>query len=360
MSMPEIRAFLESAKAKCVSDDAIVGILAARGWSEKEVYRALAAYYEELTGVEIPSRRGTGTPAKDALSYLLTFSALATWTIASGSLAFTLIDRWFADTLFSSGYNGDYDMYGATSSLAAIIVAFPIYLLLSRAVVRDVRNHPEKLNSPVRKWLTYFALVVAACVFVGDLITALTYLLRGEITIRFLSKASIVFLLSGGVFFYYFGALKESEATGIKRGPSRDIWMAAASAVFVTIMVAAGFGFTGAPRTQRTRRADSKRVQDLYILSQQIDARWNVNSHKLPDHLDELRGVALADPVTRAGYEYHSKEGGQCQMCATFALASRQDNQPQPWAHPAGYYCFSLDAAQPSASPPFDYSLFGS
>jgi hypothetical protein len=355
----EVRTFLEHAKAKGVSDEALVGVLAARGWPEKEVYRTLAAYYEEITGVEIPSRRGTGTPAKDAFFYLLIFSALATWTIAVGSLAFTLIDRWFTDALFSPGNNGEYAMYGASSSLAAIIVAFPIYLLLSRVIVRDVRSHPEKLNSPVRKWLTYLALVIAACVFVGDLITALTYLLRGEITIRFLSKASIVLLLSGGVFFYYFGALKESEANEEKRGLSRDGWMAAASTIIVAVMVALGFGFTGTPRTQRTQRADSKRVQDLYALSQQIDARWRVNSQKLPEHLDELSGVAMADPVTRAGYEYRSKEGSQYQLCATFALASRQDNQPQPWSHPAGHYCFSVDASQPSASPPFVYSPFG-
>jgi hypothetical protein len=45
----EIRAFLERAKTNGISDDAIVGILTARGWSEKDVYQSLAAHYEELT-----------------------------------------------------------------------------------------------------------------------------------------------------------------------------------------------------------------------------------------------------------------------------------------------------------------------
>jgi hypothetical protein len=85
----EIREFLERAKASGISDEALVGILTARGWPQKEIYQALAAHYERLTGIEIPSRRGTGTPAKDAFFYLLIFSGLATWTIASGSLAFT-------------------------------------------------------------------------------------------------------------------------------------------------------------------------------------------------------------------------------------------------------------------------------
>lgn len=357
----EIVEFIERAKAAGVPDQSLAGILAARGWPEKEVYQALAAHYEKLTGIEIPSRRGAGTPAKDAFFYLLIFSGLATWTIAAGSLAFTLIDRWLADTLFSPGYAPAYDVSGATWSIASIIVAFPIYLLLSRAVVRDVRSHPEKLNSPVRKWLTYMALVIAAGVFIGDLITALTYFLQGEITTRFLSKAFVVLVLSGGVFFYYFGGLKESDSSAARGKFTRDSGMAIVSAVCVALLIALGFGFTGAPKMQRMERADSKRLQDLSLLSQQISLRWSGNEHKLPEHLDELRNVALADPVTRAGYEYRPGEGSQYQLCATFSTASRQDeSQNAPaWAHPAGYHCFSLDAAQSPPSPPYNYPWFG-
>ncbi len=353
----EVREFLERAKASGVSDEAVVGVLTARGWPEKEVYQALAAYYEKLTGIEIPSRRGAGTPAKDAFFYLLIFSGLATWTIASGSLAFTLIDRWLADTLFSQGYAQAYDVSGATWSIASIIVAFPIYLLLSRAVVRDVRSHPEKLNSPVRKWLTYMALVIAAGVFIGDLITALTYLLQGEITTRFLSKALVVVVLSGGVFFYYFGGLRESDSSGARGRFTRDAWMAIVSTVCVALLAALGFGFTGAPKRLRTERADARRLQDLFTLSQQINLRWGGNGHKLPEHLDELRNVALADPVTRAGYEYLPGEGSEYQLCATFSAASRRDEaqNAKEWAHPAGHHCFSLDAAQPPPSPPYVY-----
>ncbi|MGC2331757.1 MAG: DUF5671 domain-containing protein [Candidatus Acidiferrales bacterium] len=352
----EVREFLERAKANGVSDEALVGILTARGWPEKEVYQALAAHYEKLTGIEIPSRRGAGTPAKDAFFYLLIFSALAIWTIASGSLAFTLIDRWLADTLFSPGYAQAYDVTGATWSIASILVAFPIYLLLSRAVVRDVRSHPEKLNSPVRKWLTYMALVIAAGVFIGDLITALTYFLQGEITARFLSKAFVVLLLSGGVFLYYFGGLKESDSSGTRGRFTRDAWMGMVGAVCVGLLVTLGFGLTGAPKTRRTERADSRRLQDLFALSQQITLRWNSNGHKLPEHLDELRNVPLVDPVTRAGYEYLPGGGSEYQLCATFAMAKQDEPQNvTTWAHPTGHHCFSLDAAQPPPSPPYDY-----
>lgn len=357
----EVRDFIERSKASGISDESVVGILSARGWPEKEVYRALAEHYEKLTGVEIPNRRGAGTPAKDAFFYLLIFSALATWTIAFGSLAFTLVDSWFTDTLFSSAYP-PYEVSSASWSLASIIVAFPVYLLLSRAVVRDVRAHQEKLNSPVRKWLTYLALVIAACVFIGDLITALTYFLQGEITTRFLSKAFVVLVLSGGVFFYYFGGLRDTESGGVRARFSRDAWMAAASTACVVVLLALGFGFTGAPKRLRAQRADSRRVQDLFELSHEITKQWNANGHKLPEHLDELRNVPLSDPMTRDAYDYRAGDGSKYELCASFDAPSRNDDQStgaKQWKHPAGYHCFSLDAAEPPENAPFTYSPFG-
>ncbi|HEX4003273.1 MAG TPA: DUF5671 domain-containing protein [Candidatus Acidoferrales bacterium] len=359
----DIRDFIERAKAGGVSDESLVGILTARGWPAKEVYRALAEHYEKLTGIEIPNRRGGGTPAKDAFFYLLIFSALATWTIAFGSLAFTLIDRWLADALFSPGYAAEYDVSSASWSLASVIIAFPIYLLLSRVVVRDVKAHPEKLGSPVRKWLTYLALVIAACVFIGDLITTLTFFLQGEITTRFVSKASVVLALSGGVFFYYFGGLKDTDSAAGPRGKlNRDTGMAAVSAICVAAVLFFGFGFTGAPGRQRMQRADSRRVQDLYFLSQQITNEWNHRGHQLPAHLDELRDAPLADPVTRSAYVYRPGAGGSYQLCAVFALPSRRDDQSRQakqWTHGSGYSCFSLDAAEPPVSPPYGYSPLG-
>jgi len=42
---------------------------------------------------------------------------------------------------------------------------------------------------------------------VGDLITFLTYFLRGELTARFVAKVVTTLVISGGVFWYYMGSL---------------------------------------------------------------------------------------------------------------------------------------------------------
>jgi len=351
---PKIYEFIERARASGASDHALVDILTARGWPEREVYEALAAHYERLTGVEIPRRGGAGTAAKDAFFYLLIFSTLATWTIGVGALAFTLIDHWLADTLFTQGYAQAYEMYNISGAMASILVAFPIFLLVQRAVIRDARKQPEKLNSPVRRWLTYVALVGAAGVFIGDLITILDYFLRGEITSRFVAKAIVVLVISGGVFFYYFFGLRRTEESELRTGFGRDAWMAIVSAVAVIGVVVLGFANIGTPRTQRILRADQKRVQDLYQLSMQVNTRWKANGNTLPQHLDELRGVALSDPMTRATYEYRVKDGSQYELCATFSAASRPNDAVRArdvWAHPGGHHCYSLDASQPAENP---------
>ena len=344
----KVQDYVDEALKRGVPEPSLIGILRARGWPDKEVYAAIAAYHEAASGLSIPPQRGSETAAKDAFFYLLIFSTLATWTIGLGALAFNLIDRWLADTLFVTPYSQGYDMYSTAAAMASVLVAFPIYLLVSRSVLRDERSHPEKLGSPVRKWLTYMALVIAAGILIGDLITVLTYFLRGEITSRFLAKAFVVLIISGGVFFYYFGGLRKSEAGDVQPNPRRDAWMAGISGALVLGMMLAGFLSIGSPRTQRMLRADRRRIQDLYQLSLKINSLWNSNGHQLPSHLDELSDVPMVDPISRAAYEYHLGEGSRYQLCATFGLSSEQNEGSfgsTMWSHAAGHYCFSLDCS---------------
>lgn len=293
-----------------------------------------------------------GPAAKDAFFYLLIFATLSTWVFGLGWLAFTLIDEWLPDRLFSTNYSQATDTTYISAAIASIIVSFPIFLLVSRAAIRDTRNHPEKLSSPVRKWLTYLALVIAAAVCIGDLITALTYLLRGELTSRFIACAFVVFVLSGGVFYYYFTGVKQSEEPEAQGRLSKHVRWALVSAVVLATMIIFGFLHNGSPGNQRSMRADQKRLQDLGQLNSEIVARWRSSGH-LPQHLDELPVIATADPITRAAYGYHPKEDSHFELCATFDLDSHRettDNSDQ-WSHPPGQYCFQLDASEPRSSP---------
>jgi hypothetical protein len=349
---PGIAEFVEKALASGIPHDSLVGVLTARGWAEKEVYDALAGHYQRLTGIEVPRRAAAaGASAKDAFFYLLIFATLATWTIALGCLAFTLIDRWIADPLFNA-YRQTYDSYTITASLAALIVAFPLYLLISRTVAGEAAQHPEKLDSSVRKWLTYLALVIAACVLMGDLIAVLTHLLRGELTSRFVLKAFVVLALSGGVFFHYFSGLRRTDTAPARQ--SRERRMAALSSAIVALMLVLGFWQLGSPGRQREFRGDAQRVQQLFQLSSQIESYWSSHASQLPPNIDQLPGNAFVDPITRVPYEYHRGQGSQYELCATFARSSERSDVPpeqKQWIHPAGHHCFKLDATAMTVYP---------
>ncbi len=206
---PEVLSFITAAKEMGASDEAIVGMLESEGWPRPEIWRVLTRYYESLSGVNAPAGRKSTTPAKDAFLYLLAFSTLATWTLAVGSICFILIENWIPDPLAPHNY-GMYMASQISSELAAVIVTFPIYLLVMRVILSETRRAPEKLDSGVRKWLTYLALLIAAGVMIGDVVTFLTYFLKGELTTRFLAKVAVTLAISGGVFWYYFGSLREA------------------------------------------------------------------------------------------------------------------------------------------------------
>jgi hypothetical protein len=194
--------FVEAAHAQGASDELVAELLERRGWPRKEVYAAFDAMYERLAGIPMP-RPGSGSfeAARDAFLYLLSFGTLGTWTGGLGSLFFTLIDAGFPDPLSPQQVrNFNQEISGA---LASLIVAFPAYLLTMRILLRGVREQPERLESGVRKWLTYIALLIAAAAVIGDLVTFLSYFLRGDLTTRFLLKVLTVLVIAAGVFAYY-------------------------------------------------------------------------------------------------------------------------------------------------------------
>jgi hypothetical protein len=353
-----IEEFIQKSLDAGIPVPSFIGLLTARGWTEKQGYSALANHYQRQTGIQVPPRPSSGASARDAFFYLLIFSTLAVWTLSLGCLAFSLIDRWLADPLFR-GYGETFNTYTVTMSVAAVIVAFPLYLLISRVVLREAAADPDKLESGIRKWLTYMALVIAASVFMGDLITALAYLLRGELTSRFLAKSFVVLGLSSAVFWYYFGGLRKIEIETSRF--SRDRFMAAASVVVVAISIVLGFMQLGAPSAQRKIVADSQRVQRLFMLSNAIRNYWQTHASHLPSSLSEIPG-AHVDPITNESFEYVPAQGGQYQACAVFAARNprEEDNQslrmdPNPWTHPAGRHCFALDASAPPQPPSYNF-----
>jgi hypothetical protein len=331
-SDPELRDFIEAAMAKGASDRLLTDLLKAGGWSDKEIFAAFREYYERTTGIPVPVRRVAGESARDAFLYLIAFSTLATWTIALGSLLFKLIDRWFPDPVTLRG-DYPYPQLAAAFQMAGSLVAFPVFLYVSWKINQTLLDEPRNRNSPVRKWLIYIALVIAAGVLIGDAVAVLAYFLQGEVTLRFVLKVLVVAAIAAGGFRYYLGEVREPE-------PRRHKLFGLAATAAVLIAVTLGFTAMGGPSSQRAVQADAQRTRHLHQIAEAIRDRGT-----LPESLDQVP-FRSTDPETGARYEYRPLSNASYELCATFASDNRLEAPTRRstfWLHGPGRRCFQFD-----------------
>jgi uncharacterized membrane protein YraQ (UPF0718 family) len=74
-----------------------------------------------------------------------------------------------------------------------------------------VARDPLKRLSPVRRWLTYLTLFLAATALTGDMITLVYNALGGELSLRFALKVLVVAAIAGSIFSYYLLDLRREE-----------------------------------------------------------------------------------------------------------------------------------------------------
>lgn len=120
-------------------------------------------------------------------------------------MLFQLVNVWVPDPV-SSGYFPSVRST-ITWSLAGLSVAFPLYFLVTRTLVKESEANPDRLQTGVRKWLTYLALLITAGTVLGDLISFTGFFLLGELSARFVLKSLIVLVICGGIFVYYMSSL---------------------------------------------------------------------------------------------------------------------------------------------------------
>jgi hypothetical protein len=329
----DLAAFIAAAKAKGASDESLIALLKQAGWPVRDVLAALRRYYEETTGIALPARGSSGESAREAFLHLLAFCTLATWTVALGSLLFTLIEYAFPDpVMVQRGYL--HIRYSVATEMASLFVAFPIYLLINRIIFRESAKRPAAVESGVTRWLTWLALLIAAGVIIGDLITFLAWFLRGELSVRFVLKVLVVGVLAAGVFWYYLGSL------GMVRRLSNRLFATAATACIVASIVG-GFLVTGSPDRQRAFTADQRRIEHLQRFANDAHAQW-AGTQTLPNTLPSN----LRDPVTGQPYEYRPLSGPSYQICAVFETEGDSETRyrARTWHHPAGRHCYTFDA----------------
>jgi uncharacterized membrane protein YidH (DUF202 family) len=356
--------FVQRALEKGQGRGEIQRVLAEAGWQEEEIQKALSAFADVQFAVPVPKPKPY-LQAREAFLYLISFITLYITAFSFGALVFAFIGKLFPDPLQYGGYAAR----GLTTSLAALIVAFPLYAFMTRLISKAAAKDPERRQSKVGKWLTYITLVVAAGIIIGDLIAVLSNLLGGELTARFILKALTILVIAGSIFGYYLWNLQKEEKEKDEKkqaSPAKSTGMRIFSILVAIIIAAAvvyGLTLVGTPVQQRLIQFDERRVSDLQQITFAIDSYWERNK-KLPEVLEDLRDPryylqSITDPKTDEGYDYHVISETDYELCAVFETDSSQLIQEFPkafseqsWDHGAGRTCFELEVRQPLKGEP--------
>ena len=201
----ELELFVREALARgCTREDVERAMLAA-AWTQEQARSALGAYAAIDFPVPVPRPRPY-LSAREAFLYLVLFSTLYLSAYNFGSLLFDFINRAFPDPAVPE-FGEDRMRW----SVASLIIAFPVFLLVSRHIGRELIRNPVKRLSTIRRWLTYLTLFIAAGFLIGDLITLVYNLLGGELTARFVLKVITVAVIAGTVFGCYLWDLRREE-----------------------------------------------------------------------------------------------------------------------------------------------------
>lgn len=209
-SFDEVREFVRESLERGESREAISAALASAGWPEAQITRALAAYQSTDYPLPIPRPRAA-LSAREAFVYLLLYTCLLICSVQFGHLVFNLIDLRWSDAL-DVYPNADGLKSGIRWAIASLVVAFPVFILLSRSTGKAMRRNPAMRLSWVRKWLTYLTLFVAATVLMGDLINFIGNFLNGDLTTRFVLKSVTVAIITGTIFGYYYTGLSKEDS----------------------------------------------------------------------------------------------------------------------------------------------------
>lgn len=350
-----LEAFIAHARGKGMDHATIRILLLSAGWKERDIATAISA---EGLSMPVPVPPDTGG-ARDVFWFLLSFAGLYATVIAVVVLLFTYIDAALPDPAFERGPIGDVSAYASSVrwSIASIVVAFPVFLIVTRMLLKEIERRPEKGSGAVRRWLTYFTLFLAALALAGDAMSLLYSLLEGELTLRFLFKVLAVFAVSAAVFGYEFLSLRLFSET-----PGGAKWHRVCAMFAMAAMIGAiawGFVLVDSPGTERLRKFDERRIEDLQVIQAEVqnivhegrlvEPYSSTLRRPLPRSLEEIASsaqfqrVQLRDPQSGEMYTYVVLDRTRYQLCATFTFARASAYNVQ-WDHPAGAHCFVFDA----------------
>ena len=293
--------------------------------------------------------------AKFAFFYMLSLVALVFMGLSAGMIIFQIINKNIVD-IFNQ-YQGRFSPEQLKFAISAIIISTPIYYITMRQIYKNLFSGSLSQDSGIRKWLTYFILLVTSVIMLGWLIGVVNNFLDGELTAKIILKAITAIAISAGIFCFYLYDIKREKVQGEKDKVIK-IYFYASLVVVIAVFVASLF-IVESPTETRSRKIDENILENFSSIESAVNEYYNINE-KLPKSLEVVREdyryiteEDILDPITKEKYEYKIIDDKSFELCANFRTSNKdnEDNRhkdylEEQWPHDAGDQCLKGKATK--------------
>lgn len=304
--------------------------------------------------------------ARDGFIYILSYVTLLIFSLSLNFLLKAITNKYLIDTVVIDRFaDGDSSIIGF---LAALIIAFPIFMYLNVLANKMLGNGKMRPNTGVRNWLIYLTLVVVILIIIWQIIGIFISFLEGILVLRSIIHILITLIISFSILAYQYWHLKFFNNQDSKITSTFKIleWL---TVLIIITSIIFGFFIIDSPSVRKAKRLDQTRVERLSNINRAIynfyDPGKNTAGHqKLPKDLNELINDirifipldGLLDPDTKEEFEYNIIGSKTYQLCATFdtdfnettknttspELLPERGKESTTFYHPIGRYCFDL------------------
>lgn len=288
--------------------------------------------------------------SKEFFLHLGLIASLYTTVISLMIFTFSVINMQFPDTLNS--FNVSSIRSQIALSLSLLIVSFPIFVILSRKIYKDLDKFIENRNLWIRKWFLSLTIFLLVLMFSITIITLIYTFLSGEVSTKFSLKVLFTLLISGFSCWFY---LKDYQGYFFEKPKIRKTIVNLVTVV-VSFGILVGLALAGSPGEIRDIKLDERRVNNLSGIQNEVISYWQ-NNGTLPESMDELSNplsyyVLPKDPETDESYVYKVISDTKFQLCANFTTTTMNSKSQayeyeyygrlnaEYWNHDSGVHCF--------------------
>lgn len=205
--------YITQARNHKIGDEQIKQALTNLGWPQSEVTAAFSQTAHDDTQLPMPPLPPTLVTHVGmwvGFLYILFFISLYILATAIGALFHNFVDTIIPNHIDSEFYENATFTRGY---IAALIVSYPIFLILALTLKKQLAKQPLVRNLRSRKLLIYLTLIGTFLIMLGHVIITIYEFLNGSLSTNALAHLAITFVIAGAIFAYFINEVKYDRKT---------------------------------------------------------------------------------------------------------------------------------------------------